>query len=106
MLLEFPSVPVNCSALHASAPEAQSAPTGSLRLVLCPACGYVCNQDFDPSLLTYDAAYENALDFSPSFREYLDELANDLVVAMNSIYLAEIRSELDRIGVDAELVGA
>jgi len=79
LLLEFPSVPVNCSALHSSATEAESAPTGSLRLVLCPACGYVCNQDFDPSRLTYDAAYENALDFSPSFREYLDELANDLV---------------------------
>jgi SAM-dependent methyltransferase len=79
VLLEFPSVPVNCSALHPTEAEALAAPTGSLRLVLCPACGYVYNQDFDPDKLTYDAAYENALDFSPSFRAYLDELATDLV---------------------------
>ncbi len=71
MLLEFADVPVNCSELHRTAGAAIAAPTGSLRLVLCPACGYVGNQDFDPAVLTYDAAYENALDFSPSFREYL-----------------------------------
>jgi len=38
--------------------------------------------------------------------DFLRDYDPDLVVAMNSIYLAEIRSELDRIGVDAELVGA
>jgi hypothetical protein len=72
VLLEFPAVPVNCSELHHSAAGAIAAPTGSLRLVLCPTCGYVCNQDFDPAVLTYDAAYENALDFSPSFRADLE----------------------------------
>ncbi len=46
--------------------------------MLCPKCGDVCNQAFDASILTYDAAYENALDFSPSFREYLGALAADL----------------------------
>ncbi len=79
VLLEFPEVPVNCSELHRTAGAAIAAPTGSLRLVLCPTCGYVGNQDFDPAVLTYDAAYENALDFSPSFREYLRELADDLI---------------------------
>ncbi len=36
---------------------------------------------------------------------HLAELQPDLVVAMNPIYLAEIQADLDRHGVDAELVG-
>ncbi len=78
ILLEFAAVPVNCSELHHTAAEAVAAATGPFRLVLCPTCGDVCNQAFDASILTYDAAYENALDFSPSFREYLGALADDL----------------------------
>ena len=38
--------------------------------------------------------------------DFLQRYEPDLVVAMNSIYLDEIRAELDRIGVAAELVGA
>ncbi len=79
VLLEFPAVPVNCSELHSTSADARAAATAPLRLVLCPTCGYVCNQAFDPDILTYDATYENALDFSPSFREYLNGLAADLI---------------------------
>jgi hypothetical protein len=79
VLLEFAAVPVNCSELHHTSAEAVAAATGPLRLVLCRTCGYVCNQAFDPDVLTYDATYENALDFSPSFRDYLRALAADLV---------------------------
>ena len=79
LLLELPAVPVNCSALHHSAADASAAPTGAFRLVLCPACGYVRNDAFDAGALTYDAAYENALDFSPSFRAYLSDLAAELI---------------------------
>jgi SAM-dependent methyltransferase len=77
-LIEFAAVPVNCSELHRTSAEAVSAPTGPIRLVLCSTCGDVCNQAFDASILTYDASYENALDFSPSFRDYLCALADDL----------------------------
>jgi SAM-dependent methyltransferase len=38
--------------------------------------------------------------------EFLSDYQPDLVVAMNDIYLDEIRSELDRVGVDASLVAA
>jgi hypothetical protein len=38
--------------------------------------------------------------------EFLADYRPDLVVAMNDIYLDEIRAELDRVGVDADLVGA
>ncbi len=37
--------------------------------------------------------------------DFLAEYDPDLVVAMNPIYLAEIQAELDRIGVEANLVG-
>jgi SAM-dependent methyltransferase len=38
--------------------------------------------------------------------EFLAEYQPDLVVAMNDIYLDEIRAELDRVGVDADLTAA
>jgi hypothetical protein len=38
--------------------------------------------------------------------EVLADYQPDLVVAMNDIYLDEIRTELDRVGVDADLVAA
>jgi hypothetical protein len=37
--------------------------------------------------------------------ELLRELRPDLVIAMNSIYIDEIRADLDRLGVPAEVVG-
>jgi SAM-dependent methyltransferase len=37
--------------------------------------------------------------------EFLQEYRPDLVVAMNSIYLDEIRADLERLGVTAEVVG-
>jgi hypothetical protein len=38
--------------------------------------------------------------------EFLADYRPDLVVAMNDIYLDEIRAELDHLGVDADLIGA
>jgi hypothetical protein len=37
--------------------------------------------------------------------ELLREIRPDLVIAMNSIYIDEIRADLDRLGVPAEVVG-
>lgn len=79
MLLTVDAVPINSSAMHRSADEAVRAPCGRLELTLCELCGYVRNRAFDQEILTYDADYENALDFSPRFREYLSALAGELV---------------------------
>jgi len=78
-LLTVEAVPVNSSALHHSAAEAVGAPQGRLELTLCEACGYVRNRAFDPAVLAYEADYDNALDFSPKFRQYLAALAEELV---------------------------
>jgi len=78
VLLDLGEVPVNVTALHRSAAAALAAPSGRFELTLCDGCGYVRNRAFDESLLTYDEQYENALDFSPTFREYRDHLADAL----------------------------
>ena len=72
-------VPVNCSALCATADQAQSVPRGDIELAFCPECGMVFNAAFEPRLLAYDASYENSLRFSPAFCEYADSLASRLV---------------------------
>ncbi len=58
---------------------ALSAPRGTMSLALCRTCGILVNVAFDPSILDYDAEYENSLHYSPLFREYAQQLAVDLV---------------------------
>jgi SAM-dependent methyltransferase len=77
-LLTVEDLPVNCSALHRDADAARTAPRGTLELSVCDGCGYVRNRAFDPAILTYTEEYENALDFSPRFRAFRDELADEL----------------------------
>jgi SAM-dependent methyltransferase len=76
---EIAQVPVLCNILCASVAEAQAVPRGDMNLGFCRACGHVYNASFDPQLLGYNATYENSLQFSPTFREYLESLAAQLV---------------------------
>ncbi len=73
------SVPVFCNVLHIDRQTARRSPTGVIRLGYCRSCGHVHNVAFDPDLISYGPGYENALDFSPSFRDYMRMLAADLV---------------------------
>ncbi|MCZ7663014.1 MAG: class I SAM-dependent methyltransferase [Thermoleophilia bacterium] len=73
------SVPVFCNVLHADSETARRSPTGVIRLGYCRSCGHVHNIAFDPDLVSYGPGYENSLDFSPSFRDYMRMLAADLV---------------------------
>ncbi len=59
--------------------SAQAAPTAGISLGFCGDCGMLYNVDFDPDLLQYTQNYENALDYSPRFRTYADQLARRLV---------------------------
>jgi len=51
-----------------------------MQLVLCPQCALVFNSLFDPTLLEYDSSYDNSLDFSDRFRDYLNELVDRLIL--------------------------
>lgn len=72
-------VPVLCGSLWDSSEEARATPNADLDLALCRTCAHVWNTGFDPTLVDYDAKYDNALDFSPTFRRFADELIARLV---------------------------
>ena len=72
-------VPVLCGSLWDSREEAIATPTASLDLVVCHRCAHVWNATFDPELVDYQANYDNALDFSLTFRDYTRDLVDHLV---------------------------
>lgn len=72
-------VPVLCGSLWDTHEAAVATPVASLELRACRTCGHVWNATFDPSLVEYDAKYDNALDFSPTFNAFSDVLAKHLV---------------------------
>jgi 2-polyprenyl-3-methyl-5-hydroxy-6-metoxy-1,4-benzoquinol methylase len=48
---------------------------GRLEMLACEACGFVFNSAFDPSLMQYGAAYENAQSHSMVFAAHVEGLA-------------------------------
>jgi SAM-dependent methyltransferase len=72
-------VPVHSCLLVPTREEAERFPRGSIRLALCGACGCIWNTDFDPALTAYSDAYEDSQAFSPRFREFAAQLAEELV---------------------------
>ncbi len=74
-------MPVFCNVLSATPAEARSAARGTIHLAYCNSCGLVFNEAFDESLVKYGGQYENALHFSPLFRQYAEDLANELVAS-------------------------
>lgn len=62
---------------------AVNSPRATIALGLCDECGMLYNVAYDPALVRYDQRYENALDHSPRFRAYADELARRLVRTHN-----------------------
>ena len=77
--LRLPDAPAQCHRLQHSREAALAVARGTLALNHCSACGHVSNSAFDPDLVAYGEDYENALEGSPSFRRYAEELASRLV---------------------------
>lgn len=69
------ALPVLQNRTFATGAEAKSSPTGDVVLVQDRCTGLVRNAAFDPSLLTYDADYQNEQACSPMFRRHLDDVA-------------------------------
>jgi SAM-dependent methyltransferase len=72
-------VPIFCNVLHSEQDEARNCPKGDIKLAFCPSCGFITNVAFDPDKLIYSQDYENSLHYSPRFREYIDDLAKQLI---------------------------
>ena len=58
---------------------AEAAARGDLRVACCPECGFVFNDAFDPSRLSYGPDYDNAQTASAAFRGHVDALVRRLV---------------------------
>jgi SAM-dependent methyltransferase len=78
-VIEIYDVPVFCNVLWDSREEALNAARGNINLFFCHTCGHIYNEAFDPNRMQYSPRYENTLDYSPTFREYVVSLAERLV---------------------------
>lgn len=72
-------IPVHSCLLVESRAEALAFPKGDLELAFCERCGFIGNVRFDPTVHDYSPDYEETQGFSPRFRRFLDELAQDQV---------------------------
>jgi SAM-dependent methyltransferase len=76
---EVEDLPVDSCRLTEGRPEAEDFPRGSVHLAFCPACGFLSNAAFDPSLQDYAASFEETQICSPRFHSYALELASRLI---------------------------
>ncbi len=79
LVIEIPDLPVHIGSLWSSAEAARACPRGDIAWSYCKACGLIFNAAFDPELMEYAQDYDNSLESSPVFMNYLSELARDLI---------------------------
>lgn len=77
------SVPVHQNLVMADIISAIQINRGNLTLAVCEDCGFIFNQDFDGSKLSYGKEYDNTQTYSPSFESYICELARSLIYDKN-----------------------
>jgi len=73
------NVPVNQNRPSIDQNTASNIIRGDLSLVVCNTCGFIFNQTFDFSKLTYDENYDNTQDLSELFDKHLSELVDELI---------------------------
>ncbi len=76
---ELPEMPVHVGVLWESPDAARASRRGDVALAFCRSCGFVGNRAFDPARVDYGLRYDNALHFSPTFRDYERHTAERLV---------------------------
>lgn len=80
IFLSLSQLPVHCNLICEERLDALNTPKGDIELTLCKDCGHVFNSAFNTNLMEYSGSYENSLHFSERFREYIDWLADQLIV--------------------------
>ena len=79
LFFEVHNVPVDCTTVFDTREEAVETPHGDIILGLCEACGYIHNLAFDSSVVGNRGSYEDQQGFSPTFKKYAENLADDLI---------------------------
>ena len=72
-------VPVHQNLLMKDQCSAIEIPRGNLSLAVCEDCGFIFNQDFEFSKLSYGGDYDNTQNCSPFFNEYVNDRINYLI---------------------------
>jgi SAM-dependent methyltransferase len=73
------AVPVNSCLLFADRARAQSLESGDIDLAFCPECGFIFNAAWKPERTVYSDLYEETQGFSPTFKAFHRELAEQLI---------------------------
>jgi 2-polyprenyl-3-methyl-5-hydroxy-6-metoxy-1,4-benzoquinol methylase len=76
---EVESVPAHQVRLVRTREEALDCAKGDVRLAFCHDCAFVWNAAFDPDLVHYHEDYESTQAVSPTFNQFHDRLARDLM---------------------------
>jgi SAM-dependent methyltransferase len=77
--LERTAVPVHQNMPFPDSRSAQAVTRGDLSLGVCENCGFVFNQKFDLSKLSYGSDYDNNQNHSAAFISHIDQLVNSLI---------------------------
>lgn len=72
-------VPVHQNLVLSSQVDARNITRGELSLHVCENCGFIFNNSFDGSLLSYGSSYDNLQTYSPYFSEYVQGMVKYLV---------------------------
>lgn len=79
---DLPPIPTMDGVMSKTKEEALNVPTGKVQLQHCVECGFIQNNGYDSNKVSFDT-YDFANDYSPSFREFIENLANRLVNKYN-----------------------
>lgn len=82
--------PVLQNRVYSSVEEARNCPKGDIEIVQDLSTGLVCNAAFNPSLMVYDAAYNNEQGGSSVFQSHLNDVASRIEVQMGKERLVEV----------------
>lgn len=79
LFLNRKSVPVHQNVVMKDYKSATEGMRGDLSLVVCESCGFIFNESFELSKLSYGEKYDNTQSCSPYFNDYLTDLAHSLI---------------------------
>lgn len=74
-LLRREQVPVHQNLVMKDQKSAMGIARGDLNMTVCKECGFIFNQAFELSKLSYGEFYDNSQAYSTYFKEHLDRLA-------------------------------
>ena len=79
LFYELSGVPVNSVLNIPTRERAVDFPRGKIALRFCRNCGFITNSKFNPGLIEYSSNCEESQGYSPTFNEFAQSLAKELV---------------------------